>query len=253
MFVFLKILLSLFRPIVWVFILFLAAVISKSYKRKVLLLKIGFFVLLFFTNPFIIRVLIQAYQVPPTPLSTVGHYNGGIVLGGFVSYNRSDDCGYFNNASDRFIQTALLYKTGHIRYVIVAAGNGYITKNDFKEADFIKARLVELGVPSGDILTDPYSRNTLENARNSKKIMDSTHLQGPFLLISSALHLPRAQMVFQKQGIQVLPYACDFKTKGAGNNLLDDYLLPSATALGYWEDLIKEWLGVVSYRVTGKG
>src|SRR5262249_33896539 len=132
----------------------------------------------------------------------------------------------------------------------VAAGNGYITKHDFKEADFIKQKLVEAGIPAEVIFSDPDSRNTKENAINSKKIIDSVHLAGPFLLISSAMHLPRAQLAFTKQGIPKKLYPCDISSKNTGNNILSDYLLPSASALSDWDNFIKELLGVVVYKMS---
>jgi uncharacterized SAM-binding protein YcdF (DUF218 family) len=253
MFVLLKILLYLFRPLVWILILFVVALITKNEKRKRLLFKISIIALFFFTNPFIIRKCITWYEVKPVAMQTLPKYNAGILLGGVVSYNRNDDQGYFNPAADRFIQTALLYKTGHINNVIVAAGNGYITKNNFREALFIKQRLTELGIPAEQIFTDTSSRNTLENARFSKKIIDSFHIQGPFLLISSAMHLPRAQLVFKKAGVIADPYPCDFASKHIANNFFEDYVLPSSSALSQWDSWIKEIVGTGTYKITGKG
>jgi uncharacterized SAM-binding protein YcdF (DUF218 family) len=253
MFVLLKILLFFLRPVVWIVLFFLIAFFTQQPKRKNSCFKAGLILLLFFTNPFIIRQIISIYESKPLQLPSAARYNAGIVLGGFVSYNKTDDKGYFNPASDRFIQTALLYKQSRIRKIIVAAGNGYIVKHDFKEALFIKQHLVELGIPAEDILTDAASRNTLENAINSLKIIDSAHLQGPFLLISSAMHLPRAKNVFQKQGINVIPYPCDFDSKNVGNNFIEDYLLPSGIALNKWDNFIKEIAGISVYKITGKG
>jgi uncharacterized SAM-binding protein YcdF (DUF218 family) len=170
-----------------------------------------------------------------------------------VAYNKNDDRGYFNGASDRFIQTALLYKTGHIDHIIVAAGNGYLTKNNFREAVFIKQRLMELGIPGETVFTDTSSRNTFENAIYSKKIIDSIHLKGPYLLISSSQHLPRASRVFRKAGIEVTLYPCDFSSKNIGNNFFEDYILPSGLALNHWDNFIKELLGSLTYKMTGKG
>ena len=209
--------------------------------------------MLFFSNPFFIRQIISIYEVKPIQLPADAKYNAAIVLGGFVSYNKKDDRGYFNASSDRFIQTALLYKQGHVNKIIVAAGNGYIVKHDFKEAIFIKQRLVALGIPGEDIYTDSTSKNTFENAVNAKKIVDSLHLQDPFLLVSSAMHLPRAKLVFAKQGMNVVPYPCDFDSKNVGNNFIEDYLLPSGLALNRWDNLIKEIAGVTVYKITGKG
>lgn len=253
MFVLLKILLFFFRPLIWVIILLLIALFIKNEKRRKQLFITSFFFLLFFTNPFIIRKCTALYETKPVQLVASSRYNAGILLGGMVSYNRYDDQGYFNPAADRFIQTALLYKTGHINNIIVAAGNGYITKNNFREADFIKQRLMELGIPQDKIFTDTSSRNTLENARYSKKIIDSLHIAGPYLLISSAMHLPRARQVFKKAGIDADLYPCDFVSKRISNNFFEDFILPSSYALYQWDNFIKEILGRITYKITGKG
>lgn len=250
MFAILKIILLLFRPITWITSLALIALFTNNAVKKVLLFKLSFILLLVFSNPFIIHQIIAAYEANPDKDISTKHYSAGIVLGGFVSYNSRDDSGYFNSAADRFIETSLLYKRGIIDRIIIAAGNGYITKHDFKEADFIKKRFIELGIPETSIYTDPYSKNTLENANNSKRIIDSVHLSPPFLLISSALHLRRAKIAFNKKGIPVDLYPCDYSSKGIGNNILEDLLLPSAEALENWNNLIKEWLGIIIYKIT---
>lgn len=253
MFILLKILLFFFRPLLWIIVLFVWALLTKPAKRKKVLFITGFCFLLFFTNPFIIRQCITWYEVKPVHLSPSAKYNAGILLGGMVGYNRYDRQGYFNGAADRFIETALLYKTGHIDHIIIAAGNGYITKNNFREALFIKERLTELGVPGETIYTDTSSRNTLENARYSKNFIDSFRIQGPYLLISSAMHLPRAELVFKKAGIIADLYPCDFISKSISNDVFGDYILPSSLALTYWDNFIKEILGILTYKMTGKG
>jgi uncharacterized SAM-binding protein YcdF (DUF218 family) len=250
MFVFLKILLFLFRPVIWIFIISLIALFRKKPDEKIRLFKWAFFLLLFFSNPFIIRKITSLYEAAPKNSLTLQHYSTGIVLGGFVSYNLYEDSGYFNSASDRFIETSLLYKKGIIQKIIVAAGNGYIVKNNFKEAEFAKRRFMELGIPATDIYTDALSRNTIENAVNTKKIIDSLQLKPPYLLISSALHLRRAQVAFNKNHIPVTLFPCDYTAKPSGNNLLEDLILPSATALSDWNNLIKEIIGITIYKLS---
>jgi uncharacterized SAM-binding protein YcdF (DUF218 family) len=252
MFILLKLLLLLFRPLLWIFFVFLFALLTRNVRWKKIAYRVAFGLLLFFTNPFIITRLMLAYEMQPVQLAPSQTFNTGILLGGLVGYSPSDKTGYFNNASDRFIQTALLYKNGHINNIIVAAGNGHITKNDFSEAGFIKKQLIELGIPAEKIFTDSQSRNTLENAINAKKLSDSAHVTGPYLLISSAMHLPRAVKVFRKAGINPVLYPCDFLARGSGNNFLEDYLVPSSIALTRWDNLIKEWVGTVASLISGK-
>lgn len=253
MFVLLKILLFFFRPLTWIVILFLIAAFTKKERRKKICFRTAVFLLLFFSNPLIITQILKAYEVKAVHLAPNERYASGIVLGGFVSYDPGDDRGYFNAASDRYIQTALLYKKGHIQKIIVAAGNGYITRHGFREADFVKEHLVALGIPSADILTEAESRNTLENAQFARRLKDSAQIEGTSLLISSAMHLRRAEMVFRKAGIPVKSYPCDFITKGSGNNFFEDVLFPSAQAMNRWDNFIKEIVGILTYKITGKG
>lgn len=212
----------------------------------------GLMALIFFSNPFFFRLVARSYETRPVTLSPGQKFEAGILLGGFISYNIKERRANFNPASDRFIQTALLYKNQHIQKIIIAAGNGYIAQHNFREADYTKDRLMELGVPAENIFTDPLSRNTYENAINTKKIFDSLHITGQSLLISSAVHLPRAQKLFKKQGIPVKLYPCDFITQNIANNFWEDYLLPSSATLFYWDILIKEWVGTLIHKIQGK-
>jgi len=252
MFILGKLLLLLLKPLTWIIVIFFIALVSKNPKRKKRFFIVSFSALLFFSNPFFFRILAKGYEKKPLILSPNVKYQAGIVLGGFVSYNVKSHEAYFNPASDRFIETALLYKRGIIGKIIIAAGNGYVVKHNFQEALFVKDRLVELGIPKEDIFTDGLSRNTYENAVNSKKICDSLHLNGPFLLISSAMHLPRAERLFIKQKLDIRSYPCDFMTKNIANNFWEDYLLPSSLTMNNWDIFIKELFGLVLYKIIGK-
>jgi uncharacterized SAM-binding protein YcdF (DUF218 family) len=247
-----KLFLLVLRPLTWIIVLFLVSLLSKKPKRKKRMLVTALSLLVFFSNPFFFRILAGAYEEKPLALSANEKYQAGILLGGFISYNIKKEEAYFNPASDRFIETALLYKKGHIDKIIIAAGNGYVVRHNFQESSFVKDRLVELGIPPENILTDGLSRNTYENGVNSKRICDSLHLNGPFLLISSAMHLPRAEKLFRKQSLDIRSYPCDFMTRSIANNFWEDYLLPSSLTLNNWDIFIKELSGLVIYKIIGK-
>jgi len=247
-----KLFLLLLKPLTWIIVLFLVSLFSKKPKRKKRSLVTALLLLIVFSNPFFFRILAGAYERKAVILNTNEKYQAGIVLGGFISYNVKTDEAYFNPASDRFIETALLYKKGNIGKIIIAAGNGYVVKHNFQEASFVKDKLVELGIPQENIFTDGLSRNTYENAVNSKRICDSLHLNGPFILISSAMHLPRAEKLFMKQNLDIRSYPCDFMTKNVANNFWEDYLLPSSLTLTNWDIFIKELCGFVIYKIIGK-
>ena len=164
-----KLFLLLLKPLTWILVIFLIALISKNLKEK----KSASSQRSCCCSFSVTRSFFESWQrhtkMKPIILHSNEKYEAGIVLGGFVSYNVKTGEAYFNPASDRFIETALLYKKGNIGKIIVAAGNGYVVKHNFQEASFVKDRLVELGIRQEDIFTDGVSRNTYENALNSKR------------------------------------------------------------------------------------
>lgn len=249
-----KFIIVLLSPILWITIVFLWGWFTKKELRKKRCFIAGTIMLLFFTNPFIINALIMAYQPKKVVLRNGENYSAGILLGGFAGMNQKDRQTYFSEQCDRFIQALELYKTGHIKKIIVAAGDGTVfNRGDFREGDFVQQELIKMGVPAADIAVDRESRNTAENAANAKKIIDSLYLPAPFLLVTSALHLPRAQRTFVKAGVDVQPYPAAFMVKPLQNFEPGDYILPSTGALKNWEGYLREVVGTLMYRVTGRG
>lgn len=195
-----------------------------------------------------------AYQPEKYSLQNGETFSAGIVLGGFAGMNKTDLKTYFNESADRFLQTALLYKGGNIKKIIIAAGDpSIVNKNDFREADFAEEQFIKLGVPVSDIFIDRNSRNTAENAANSKKIVDSLGLAGPYLLITSAMHMPRAEKTFVKAGLNIKAYPCAYTATPFEQYAFEDYILPSATALRNWGGYLKEVIGMLMYKLLGRG
>lgn len=64
-----------------------------------------------------------------------------------------------------------------------------------------------MGIPGDRILLETNSTNTYENGVEIKKILG----EKPFLLVTSACHLPRAIAVFQKLGLSPIPAPADFR------------------------------------------
>lgn len=254
MFIISKLVIVLLSPILWIVIVFVWGWLSKKAIRKKRCYTTGIIMLLFFTNPFIISQLILAYQPAKVSLSPDEKYSAGILLGGFAGKNNTDKQTYFSEQSDRFIQAALLYKTGHIKKIIIAAGDGTVfNRGAFREGDFIQQQLIAIGIPPEAIALDRDSRNTAENAANARKIIDSLQLPPPYLLVSSAIHIPRAKKTFIKAGIEIVPYPAAFSVKPPDSVVPTDYVLPSANALRNWDMYLREVTGSLMYWITGRG
>ncbi|MFT3750157.1 MAG: YdcF family protein [Agriterribacter sp.] len=248
-----KLITILLSPLLWIIIIFLWGLLTKKEIRRRRCFTGALIMLFFFSNPYIIKKLILAYQPEKYTMQNGEIYSAGIILGGFAGMNKADHKTYFNENVDRFLQTALLYKEGHIKKIVIAAGDAsIINKNDFREADFARGQLVLLGIPLSDIFIDRNSRNTAENAVNSKKIIDSLGLPSPYLLITSAMHMPRAMKTFSKAGLNIKPYPCAYNVTPFEQYAIDEYLVPSAVALRNWNGYLKEVVGLLMYRFLGR-
>ena len=212
MFYLFKVLTFFLNPFIWIIAFLTVILFSKNEKKRKKLILITFLITVFFSNPWIIIQLQYPLHAPPMPMDRNETYEVGVVLGGITSYDRVNKAGHFNMSSDRFIQTALLYKKGHIKKIIASGGrNGMFLEDNFREAEFIAKNLEDLGIPKEDIYVEGNSKNTEENAENSRKILDSIGLnKTKTVLITSAFHIPRAQATFELAGIQVRPDPCAF-------------------------------------------
>jgi uncharacterized SAM-binding protein YcdF (DUF218 family) len=252
MFVFSKIIGILLNPLLWVVLLTITAWFTKNTGRKRQTAGLALILMLFFTNSWVIRNLMLRYQDNPKPMAVGEQYSAGILLGGLVDYDETYKRGFFNQTSDRFIQTVRLYKEGHIRKVIVSGGNAIFAGDDFREADFLVENLLSMGVLKEDILSEREAINTIENSRLTHRITDSLQLQGPFVLITSAFHMPRAMKIFANEGMQVRPFPCAYLALPSDKRFGLMSLVPSANALSLWNVYLKEQVGNLFIRLQKK-
>jgi uncharacterized SAM-binding protein YcdF (DUF218 family) len=238
--------------LLWIIALIGLSIFTKQVKRKSQFLIAAFITSLFFSNIWIISNLMAPFHEPPSPMKTGEVYETGIVLGGMTSYDRTTKQGYFNISSDRFIQTALLYKKGHIKKILVSGGqNGVIKEDDFSEAAFIKFNLIELGIPANDILIEASSRNTIENAKFCKQILQQHNLNNkPIVLITSAFHMQRARLIFEQQGYTIRPFPCALSMLPGATSFKAHYAIPSTKALDWWQTFLKELAGRTYFAVS---
>lgn len=249
-FVLSKVLLFLLFPLSWAIILFIWMLLSKSEKRR-RVLRIAILVLfIVFTNPFIYRAFVLAWQPGPVELPAGKKYEAAILLGGMAGYDKYER-GHFGLAADRFIQAANLYHTGTVNKIIISGGTGSLMQNEPAESFFLQKAFISNGVPDSAVIIESRSRNTYENAVYSKQIADSLRLPPPYILVTSAMHMPRSVRVFKKAGSDIIAFPCDFRVTPQKFSL-DNYILPNANLMNEWGIFIKEIVGLWVYKLTGK-
>ena len=245
-----KILFFLLIPFWWVIILLIWMRLTKKPKLKKRLLVLALIITIVFTNLYLYRILVFSWQVSPVTLSANKTYEAGIVLGGMAGYDKNGR-GYFGNNADRFIQVANLYHQGIIKKIIVSGGKGTLSQDEPAESFFLHTQFIANGIKDSDIIIESRSRNTFENAVYSKRITDSLHLQPPFILVTSALHMKRSASVFKKAGFDCISFPCDYKVNPEKFSL-EDCIIPNISLLNEWSNFIKEVVGLYVYKLTGK-
>jgi len=242
-----KILLFVLTPFWWIVILFIWSWVTKNKKIKKRLHISIVLILIVFTNPFLFNKLLNAWQ--PEKVNLKGKkYSAAILLSGIGGYDEHNNF-YIGSSGDRFIQTAQLYHQGIVQKIIVTGGSGSLLSNT-DEAQGIKQELLKTGIPDSAILLEQKARNTFENAVYTKQLLDSVHLQPPYVLVTSAMHMPRAKKSFDKAKISVIIYPSDFVVYN--KNLTIKSFIPQASIFFEWESFLKEIIGYTVYKITGK-
>ena len=240
-------------PISWILALACMALFSKNVKRKKIATCCFIGILLLASNTFLVNTLFSAYEMPQT--AAKGHYSVAIILGGGMIRSNQEDTSRINvgESADRFIQPALLFKQGKVDKILITGGNtsiGNLKIDQSNETAQVKRLLIALGIPKEKIFTETQARNTHENAVNSKRMIDSLHLKGPFLLVSSAFHMRRAMACFTKSGIACTPYVVDSKKKDTQLGVLE-CIIPSEKELFKVAYLLREMFGYLIYQIMG--
>ena len=226
------------------------------FLKKKYLLYSGVGLFLFFTNPFIGLNFFKMWEIDATEVGSEEHYDGLIILGGFVStiaVNNQNQRTVYADGNDRLIQAISLYKKGVSDKIIYTAGTDSIFNLHTAEALLAKEFMLQIGIPDSAIITESRSINTYENALFTKQILESRDKawhQKRYLLVTSAFHMRRSMACFKKQGFNVIPYSTNFRA------LIENYtvfntIIPSYGALQNWTYLIKEWIGMLVYKAKG--
>lgn len=152
-------------------------------------------------------------------------------------------------AGDRFLAALSLAHQFPNATLIFTGGSGNMLDQSISGADI--AGPMFSGFPSLGTRTilEATSRNTYENARNTKDAlaaMGHDLTDGQTVLVTSAFHIRRSMGVFCAAGYQnLIAYPTDFRVSQKWDWDLANHLADLNIGL-------REWIGLVAYRVTGK-
>jgi uncharacterized SAM-binding protein YcdF (DUF218 family) len=115
--------------------------------------------------------------------------------------------------------------------------------------EYVLKKFAQLGGdPARIIDIEPRPRTTSEDAFYAAGLLKPKPTER-WMLVTSAMHMPRAVGCFRVAGFQVEPYPVQFRTNRshpfAG-------FVPGPSALYYLDTAAKEWIGLIAYRLMGK-
>ena len=246
-----KIFVYFLYPFTWLLGLFVTSFLVKKLKVKKWLLRVMLIIFIVFSNSFIFDSIISLWEAPAKSLADIQpQYDYGVVLGGMITEDFEHHKIVPQVSIDRLLQTIVLYKKGRIKKIFISGGSGSMIDST-SESIYLREYLIDIGIPSQDILYEANSRNTHENAVETYRVLCPDSIQPKVLLITSAFHIRRAEACFKKVGfkhIDTFPV-----TNFHGTFRHDFYYLfvPNVEIMSKWNFLIKEWVGYVVYDIVG--
>lgn len=133
--------------------------------------------------------------------------------------------------------------------LIYTGGSNALVSDIGGEAEDAKRLWIDLGVAPARIKIESGSRNTEENARFTRDLVQPKAGQH-WLLVTSAYHLPRSVGLFRAEGFDVVPVPVDYRSTDGWRDLMPSSDI--ASGLVRLDMAVREWIGLVAYRLSGR-
>lgn len=171
-----------------------------------------------------------------------------VVLGGNTANARANWFEPYDKTkkTTRVDAAAELYLAGRAPRVLLSGG---ALEGDVSEAQGMAHEIRQLGVPSYAIILENASRSTYENAALSEDALRDQGIR-KVLLVTSALHMPRAMAVFHKQGVEAIAAAVAPQIVLPPDGSISPWW-PNERALDASRSIIKEYAAIGLYWARG--
>ena len=197
-----------------------------------------------------IRLIGVPLEVDEIDLMTLPRADAIVLLGGGVGVHEKCGRPEMFAGADRVWAAAQLYKAGKAPIVFVTGTNNIASTSGL---------LADFGVPTNVLRSVNGARNTEEEAKGIVGLLDcsdcliqgiSRHSTPKALLVTSAWHMPRAKMMFEKYapGLEIIAAPADYEMHGVAECPIEfgDFL-PNAEALVRNSYAMKEWVARIGY------
>ena len=257
MFLFLSKLLPLFvYPLGLAVVMLVVALIARRRRSRITTIAIVFALALLLVggNRWAALWLTRSLEWRYVPSATLPRADAIVVLGGATEPAFAPRPWiHLTESGTRILYAAKLYREGRAPLLILSGG-GF---SGAPEAAAMAEVLRFVGIPDSAIVQETDSLNTYENAVNVRQILAVRKIR-LVLLVTSAMHMPRAMMIFKHEGIDAVAAPADFiaterrmeETRNGPKAIIIN-LLPDAESLEWTSRALKEYLGLAAYRLAG--
>ena len=185
-------------------------------------------------------------QNPPVDPVTMPVADAIVVLGGSMYATVGPDGTtllYARHASDRFETAMQAFSAGRAP-IIAFGGGGTGVPGTPTEGEWNRARAIARGAPADRAIAGPVALYTSDESEGIARVLRERGVKR-IILCSSAVHLPRARMNYEKLGFEVTPLPSDFATRGTAEEWSWALLIPRGMALSQVDAGVKEWMGLL--------
>lgn len=200
--------------------------------------------LVVFSNPGVATFLAKSLesQYPQQALADIARHDVAIVLGGGLRIPMPPaQHSQLTSGSDRYWYAVRLLKAGKVKKIVLAGGNVYAQAGYKGEAYYASELMQEWGVPTSAIIIEDQSRTTEQNRDNTERLVIDNDFKSA-LLITSAIHMPRAYRLFSQLPIPVTPASADVIVRQSDAPPVFSWL-PSVGALSLSTAALHEYYG----------
>lgn len=172
-----------------------------------------------------------------------------VVMGGAFSHQQGWPYPDISSSGDRYWQAARLYHADRAPLVFLSGGRMPGRGPGLTDAAAGGLFLADLGVPASAIVLEERALTTRGNAVHMAGLLEAGGIER-FLLVTSAMHMRRAEAAFRAVGLEPVPVATDFQVRVPIRRHWRRWL-PSASALAGSTRAVHEYVGFWVYRLRG--
>ncbi len=168
-----------------------------------------------------------------------------VLGGGHTSDPKIPATSRISNASlVRLIEAIRLHKRMPGSRLVLMGGKVF---DDLPEAEGMAAVAMAVGVKRKDIVVEPCSKDTAEQASVVKQFVGNDG----FILVTSASHMPRSMAMFKRMGMDPVPAPAGYMVKES-RRVNPNSFFPGADGLSTSERTFYEYLGILWAKLRGQ-